>query len=162
MSDQMQECCPKFDPAPWDGTTHDWHDRIFMKETLPTFMYMPLPFTISRMMNRMWKKMKAADAVPEKKDWIWLAYAPSPWKSEHYIYVTKEVNSAENVHISGKFITNVFDGPYKDTPKWMKAAFEFVKEKGQKAMKQYVFYTTCPKCAKKYGHNYAVVFSQTA
>lgn len=32
--------------------------------------------------------------------------------------------------------------------------------KGKKAIKYYFYYTTCPKCARKYGHNYIVAFAE--
>jgi hypothetical protein len=25
------ECCPKFDPIPWDGKLFDWNERKFIK-----------------------------------------------------------------------------------------------------------------------------------
>ncbi|MEI8048124.1 MAG: hydrolase [Bacteroidota bacterium] len=35
-----------------------------------------------------------------------------------------------------------------------------VKSKGQNVKKMYMWYTTCPKCAKKYGRNYVAIVSQ--
>jgi hypothetical protein len=37
-----------------------------------------------------------------------------------------------------------------------------VSRKGKTIKKQYFYYTTCPKCAKKHGHNYIVAFAQVA
>jgi len=31
---------------------------------------------------------------------------------------------------------------------------------GKMAEKYYFYFTTCPKCAQKYGHNYIVAFAQ--
>lgn len=87
-------------------------------------------------------------------------FDPSPWKGEHYIHVTKEVPNAENVKISGTFISKVFDGPYNKVPTWLKAMNKFLSERGEKAKKYYFYYTTCPKCAKKYGHNYVVALAE--
>jgi hypothetical protein len=36
----------------------------------------------------------------------------------------------------------------------------YVKAKGKALQKLYFFYTTCPKCAKKYGKNYVVLLAQ--
>lgn len=154
------ECCLKFDPKPWDNKTHKWKDKLFIKETLPQFFHMPLPWMIGKMITRMWKKAQDAKADPDLKDFMWLTYDPSPWKSEHYIYVTKEVPDAENVKISGTFISKVFDGPYNSAPKWIKEMDVFLEKQGKKAKKYYFYFTTCPKCAKKYGHNYVVVFGE--
>jgi hypothetical protein len=89
-----------------------------------------------------------------------LAYDPSPWKSELYINTTKEVPDANNVRISGTFVSKVFDGPFNNIPQYMKGMNEYLDKIGKKPLKYYFYYTTCPKCAKKYGHNYIVIFAQ--
>jgi len=154
------ECCPKFDPIPWDEKTHEWEDKLFIRETLPQLFHMPLPWMIGRMIGRMWKKAQDAGAAPDIEDFLWLAYDPSPWKSEHYIYVTREVPNAINIKISGTFFSKVFDGPYNQVRAWIKKMNIFLAEKGKNAKKYYFYFTTCPKCAKKYGHNYVVAFAE--
>jgi len=44
----------------------------------------------------------------------------SPWKSELYFAVSKQVPEAENVPISGTFLSKVFEDPYSAVPEWMK------------------------------------------
>ena len=154
------ECCPKFDPTGWENKTHKWDNKLFIKDTIHQFMHMPWPPTVGKVMTRMWDLAEKADAAPDLKDFIVLAYDPSPWKSEFYMAVTKEVPETENVKISGTFITKVFDGPYQNVPKWMQQTDKYLEEHDKKALKYYFNYTTCPKCAKKYGHNYVVVFAQ--
>jgi len=154
------ECCPKFDPAPWENKDLVWENKLFIKDSLPQFMHMPLPSMVGKVICRMWDAVKTASAAPEAKDCVMLAYDPSPWKSEFFLSVTKEVPGTENVKLSGRFITRVFDGPYNDVPKWIAVMDKFLADQGKKAEKYYFYYTTCPKCAKKYGHNYVVVFAQ--
>jgi len=108
----------------------------------------------------MWKKAQDAGAAPAMKDFLWLAYDPSPWKSEHYIHVTKEVPNAENVSLTGTFVSKVFDGPYNAVPKWAKEMDEYLAREGNKPKKSYFYFTTCPRCAKRYGHNYVVAFAE--
>jgi hypothetical protein len=74
--------------------------------------------------------------------------------------VTKEVPNAENVKLSGTYITKVFDGPYNAVPKWIKETNHYVTQKGKTVKRYYFYYTTCPKCAKIYGHNYVVAFAE--
>lgn len=112
------------------------------------------------MIQRQWKKAQDAHAAPAIRDILWLAYDPSPWISEHYIHVTKEVPNAENVKLSGRFISKVFDDPYNAVPKWVKEMDEYLIKKGEELKKYYFYFTTCPRCAKKYGHNYVVAFAQ--
>jgi len=157
-----KECCPKFDPSPWDGKTHVWRDRLFIKGSVPEFFHMPFPPMIGRLVGRLWKQAQDAGADPELKDFLMLAYDPSPWKGEIYISVTKEVPNADNVKMSGTYISKVFDGPYNAVPKWIKEMDGFLAKQGRKALKYYIYNTTCPKCAKKYGHNYSVAFAQVA
>jgi hypothetical protein len=89
-----------------------------------------------------------------------LAAESSPWKGELYINVTKEIPDAENVKLSGTYITRVFDGPYNAVPKWINEMNQYVGQKGKTVKKYYFYYTTCPKCAKTYGHNYVVAFAE--
>jgi hypothetical protein len=37
---------------------------------------------------------------------------------------------------------------------------EYVKSRGREVKKLYFYYTTCPKCAKKYGKNYVVLLAE--
>jgi hypothetical protein len=153
-------CCPPFDPSMYDGKTVVWDKKLFVRKDLPTFLHMPLPGTIGSMMTKTWKQIEDAGAKPEDKDFLCLTFDPSPWKSENYLSVTKEIPGAQNTTLSGTFMAKVFDGPYRDVPKWLKEMEKLPLEEGKKIGKQYLCYTTCPKCAKKYGHNYVVVFAE--
>ncbi len=111
-------------------------------------------------MTRMWWKIEEAKANPNLEDFICLAYDPTPWKSEYYMTVSKEIKNAENIKISGIFMTKVFDWPYNQVPKYIKEIEKLAQEKWKKILKHYFYYTTCPKCSKLYGHNYIVAFTQ--
>jgi hypothetical protein len=71
-------CCPKFDKTPWDEKTHLWKDRLFIKDTIPQLFHIPLPWAINRTMARIWKRAELAGAAPDMKDFLMLAYDPSP------------------------------------------------------------------------------------
>jgi len=77
-----------------------------------------------------------------------------------YLAVDKEIVNSENTTLSGKFYSKVYEGPFNDSGKWMKDFGNLTKSKGLTIRKQYMWYTTCPKCAKKYGKNYVVVMGQ--
>ncbi|MGB8358947.1 MAG: hydrolase, partial [Bacteroidales bacterium] len=38
------ECCPPFDPAPWEDKVLDWDKKKFIRESVFTFLYMPVNF----------------------------------------------------------------------------------------------------------------------
>jgi hypothetical protein len=156
---QEMECCPKFDPEPWEGKEVIWQDKLFVRETVPQLFHIPLPGSFGKAVTRMWKKIEAAGARPENRDFLMLTAESSQWKGEIYINVTGEIPGAENVKLSGTYLTKVFDGAYNDVPKWIKEMEKYVSGKGKSVKNYYFYYTTCPKCAKKYGHNYTVVFA---
>lgn len=156
---QKAECCPKFDPEPWEGKEVIWQDKLFIRDTVPQLFHIPLPGSFGKAVTRMWQKIETAGVRPENKDFLMLTSETSQWKGEIYINVTGEIPDAENVKLSGTYLTKVFDGAYNDVPKWIKAMEEYVSEKGKSVKNYYFYYTTCPKCAKKYGHNYTVVFA---
>jgi hypothetical protein len=60
--------------------------------------------------------------------------------------------------LSGDFITRVFEGPYRKVKDWTHEMEIAAKAHGHghEAKRVFMFYTTCPKCAKVYGNNYVV------
>jgi hypothetical protein len=84
----------------------------------------------------------------------------SLWGADVYIAVTRDVPNARLATISGTFLTKVFEGPYRNVPKWIAQMKAFVTSRAKALKKLYCFYTTCPKCAKKYGKNYVVLVAQ--
>ena len=156
---KVTECCPRFDPEPWNEKEFTWKDKLFIRGTMPQFMHIPLPGTFGKTVARIWKKIEDTGAKPDMKDFLMLSAETSPWQGEVFISTTKEVPEYENVKLSGTYFTKVFDGPYNAVPKWIKEMEPFLANKGKTVKKYYFYYTTCPKCAKIYGHNYAVAFA---
>lgn len=74
--------------------------------------------------------------------------------------VSKPVPGAEMAWLSGTFLTKVFDGPFNLVGQWTEAMKAHVKAKGRTLEKVFYAYTTCPNCAKAYGHNYVVLFAK--
>ncbi|OGB62879.1 hypothetical protein A2X44_02205 [candidate division CPR3 bacterium GWF2_35_18] len=158
MKNEIAEtgCCPKFDPTPWDEKTLTWKDKRFIKDKVFTVFYMPVNF--GPVMKRVTEKVEKAQAkMPEM---MCLSDHTNKWNMDLYLAVDKEVPNAENVTISGKFLTKVYDGNFKDTGIWCQDFEKYAKEKKQKIKKWYMWYTTCPKCAKVYGHNYTVIVGE--
>ncbi len=151
-------CCPIPNVKDWDEVEVTWQDKKFIKDTTRNFMHIPL--NMGKVINRMWDKITKAEAAPPTDEWILLSQDPSPWKSYQYAAVTKDVPNAENITLSGKFMTKVFEGEYREAGNWAKEMTEYVKGKGKEAKELYFFFTTCPKCAKHYGKNYAIVFAE--
>lgn len=151
-------CCPEFDVTRYQNKEHMWKNKPFVKAYVNQLFHFPL--NMGKVITETYAKITEAKAEVQAEDFLMLAYDPSPWKSELYLTVMKEVPGLEFATISGAFISKVFDGPYNAVPQWIKEFDEYLGKKNQKALKYYFHYAYCPKCAKKYGHNYVVAFAQ--
>lgn len=158
MNDQNKnsECCPKFDPAAWDEKTFEWQDRAFVKDKVFTIFYIPINF--GGTMKRIVKKLENAGAC--MPDGLCLSEHTSKWNMDLYCAVDKEIPDSEIVKMSGKFLVKVYEGDFKNTGKWCEDFEQYAKGKGVSLNKSYMWYTTCPKCAKKYGKNYVAIVGQ--
>ncbi len=146
-------CCPEFDPALWDEKVHTWENKRFIQDRVFSVFYIPLNF--GSVMKRLDAKIRKAGAtVP---DWLGLSDHTSKWNIDVYLAVDKEVPGARNVTLSGEFLTKVYEGPFKDTGKWCEDFKTFAQSQNKTIEKWFMWYTTCPKCAKKYGKNYVVI-----
>jgi len=158
MNNELEkiECCPKFEPANWDGKEEVWADKRFIKGRVLSFLHIPLNF--GGVCTRL--SAIATSAGKLDRELPWLCDENSLWGSDLYVGVTGEVPGAQNVSLSGKFVFKVFEGAYNKMPVWIKEFETWLKSTGKKSQKIYVWYTTCPKCAKKYGKNYVVMVAR--
>jgi len=157
---EPKECCPKFDPQPWEKITHQWKDKPFLFRTIPQFLHMPLPWMYKKVLKDMWERAQELGIAPDVKDFMIFAYDPSPWKSELYLAVTKETPEPDVVKLTGTYVSMVFDGPYSGVPKYIKKMDEYLSSLKKQSKKYFFYFTTCPTCAKKFGHNYIVALSE--
>jgi len=156
QKNQTVECCPKFNPAPWDNKTFEWKDKKFIKDKVFTLFYMPMNFgAVIKRLNE--KVEKAGASMP---DWLCLSDHTSQWNMDLYLAVDQEIPDAQNTTLSGKYCSKVYEGDFKETGNWCKDFESFVKSKGMNVKKRFMWYTTCPKCAKKYGKNYVVIIGE--
>ena len=152
-------CCPRFDPEPWDEKEFRWENKLFIKERVRCLFHIPLNF--GPVITRCMRKIENADAFTPNPP-LGLSDHTSPWNMDLYIEVPKEVPDAENVTLSGIYLSKVFEGPYKNTRIWCRKMQEWVNAQGKEIKKHLMYYTTCPKCAKHYGKNYVVYFAQVS
>jgi hypothetical protein len=155
-NEKTDECCPRFDPKPWDETMLTWEGRRFVKDRVTSFLHIPLNY--GSVMTRTLAALEAADATPANR--IIITDENSLWGADVYVEATKDVPGAAMATISGTFLSKVFEGPFSKTRTWIEEMKAFVQGKGKGPQKMYFFYTTCPKCAKKYGKNYVAILAQ--
>lgn len=149
-------CCPKFEPAPWDGKVFEWKNKKFIKDSIFTLFYMPVNF------GSVMKKLDKITAHKNAKvpDNMALSDHISKWKMDIYLAVDKKIQGAQNTTMSGTFVSKVYEGSFGETGKWHKNFKTWCIAQGHKMVKIYIWYTTCPKCAKKYGKNYVVFLAE--
>lgn len=149
-------CCPRFNPEPWQEKEVTFNDKLFVKDHVTSFLHIPLNF--GRVMIRSMNKIQKVNALAQEP--IVLSDEKSLWGSDVYIAVTKDVPEAEMAKISGTFLCKVYEGPYQDVRKWIEDMKVYVTSKSKQMKMIYLYYTTCPKCAKVYGKNYVVILAQ--
>jgi hypothetical protein len=150
------ECCPRFESGPWDDKVITWENKLFLKDRVRSFLHIPLNF--GGVMRRSMATIEAAGAAPD--DMIVLSDENSLWGADVYVAISKDIPGARTATLSGMFLTRVFEGPYKNIRYWIEEMTSFVKARGKSLQKLFFYYTTCPKCAKKYGRNYVVLLAQ--
>lgn len=156
-----KECCPKFEPQRWDEKTFNWENKHFIKESIPTIFHMPFPKAIGKKVTKMMGLAEESDSLSDDKlDDLLLFNDPTAFKSDMYLSVSENVPYAHNVELSGTFISKVYDGAYHKVPKFMKQMNEYLRAQDEKADDYYIHYAYCPKCSKKFGHNYMVLFAE--
>jgi hypothetical protein len=157
MSDNETGCCPRFHPENWDGLRLHFNNKLFVRATTHAVFHMPVD--MGRVFRRVQEHLEAAGAFDEG-DFMVLSRDMGAWTSEHFFAAAREVPGEDMVHMSGTFVTKVFDGPYHEAKHWHEEMKRLAAANGNREADIYFFYTTCPNCAKHYGHNYVVGFAE--
>ena len=152
----QQECCPRFEPEPWDGKQFQWDKKRFIKAKVFTFLYMPVNF--GGVMRKL--ALTVENAGANMSGSLCLSDHTSKWNMDVLLEVDREIPGADNTVLSGEFMSKVYEGNFKDTGIWCNDFEQFVTKNGCKIIKLYMWYTTCPKCAKKYGENYVTIIAE--
>ena len=153
---QETGCCAKLDVAYWDGRELEWNDKPFMRDHIREFLHIPLNY--GSVISRDHAAIENAEAYPENP--LWLTDEVSPWGADIYLAVDRDVPDVDMERISGRFLTKVFEGPYRNISSWVREMEAFVESKGEVLERLYFYYATCPKCAKHFGANNVVLFAK--
>jgi hypothetical protein len=156
-SDNPTGCCPRFKPEGWDRQELHFENKLFARATTRNLFHVPMD--MGSVFAKAEKAIETAHAQGDGQ-FIVLSRDLSAWTGEHLFSVEREVPGLEMVRLSGDYRTRVFEGPYKNAPKWEGQVESDLAAQGAKAARTYLFYTTCPKCAKAYGKNYVVAVTE--
>lgn len=149
-------CCPKINPNDWNDKIFQWQNKPFIKAKVRTFFYIPIGF--GNTIRKLDKKLQANSL--NFSEGVCLSDHTSKWNMDIYVTIDKEFKDDSISYFNGNFYCKMYEGDFKDTGKWCSDYDKTLKEKGLKNKKIFMWYTTCPKCAKKYGKNYVGIFSE--
>ena len=153
-------CCAVPNIQDWDNKEVSFKNKKFIRMHTRSFLFVPL--NMSKVMAAIQQTAAQAEAEMPPREVMILSRDLSPWKAEQLYAVSKSVPGADNVELNGSYVTKVFEGPYQNAKEWYQSLEELAKGKGKVVNKTYLFYTTCPKCAKHYGKNYTIGFAEVA
>jgi hypothetical protein len=161
MKETAEICCPLFHAERWDGKDEVWDAKRFIRAKMPVIFHIPIFPLIGKAITKLMKQGEDAKMMPSDKEEALVMFTdPSPFRSEILLSVSGDVPGADNVALSGRFLSKVYDGEYKDVPKFMKSMDAYLEGKGAKAKRYFVHYAYCPGCAKKYGNNSMILFAE--
>jgi hypothetical protein len=149
-------CCHPFNPAPWDEKEIKLENEKFITDRVRCVFFIPINF--GSKMKKIIKLLEENEAIPE--DFMLLSNNCSLWGMDVHVKSKKDIPGAKMTTISGTFLSKVFEGSYSNTGTWMAEMKKYVVSKGKEIKDLYTSYTTCPKCAKKYGKNYVVLLAK--
>lgn len=152
LTDNPTGCCPRFQPARWDHQQLHFENKPFVRASTIGLFHVPL--NMGSVFTRTWDAIREAHA--DDGGFLVLSHDDSSWHAEHLFAVSRPVPGAEMAYLSGDFLTRAFEGPYAHARVWAEEMAQYVEQKGRQLETLYFFYTTCPRCAKQYGHNYVV------
>jgi len=155
-TDNETGCCPRFHPEAWDNQDLHFDNKPFVRASTVSLFHIPL--NMGSVYARTQKAIEQAHA--EGGGFLVLSHDQSAWHAEHLFAVAQDVPDADMVHLTGDFLTKVFEGAYSDAPKWCEAMDALATSRGKRVDTLYYFYTTCPTCAKHYGANYVVAVAK--
>jgi hypothetical protein len=149
-------CCPRFVPEPFDEQELHWQGKRFLEDRVRCLFYVPWRFGAA--MKRNLEKIDKADARTPDPPLI-LSESTSPWSMNLFLEVGKEVPGLATVNLDGNYLSKVFEGPYREAGQWHREMESWVESRGRKIARTFMYYTTCPRCAKHYGENYVVILA---
>ncbi|HEY6880978.1 MAG TPA: hydrolase [Polyangiales bacterium] len=150
-------CCPRFDPTLWDEKELHWDHKPFVRDHVRALFHVPLG--LKELFAREEQRIAANHAGAAQP--IVLSDDSSLFGADYYFAVSKEIPGASMTDLSGHYLTKVFEGPYRNVPRWIEAMHDYAREHHKQIDHLYFWYTTCPKCAQAYGKNYVVLFAKT-
>lgn len=140
-------CCPILKAEDWDKKEITWESKLFLKTPFKSFFHIPLGF--GKIITKAMTQLAEADAMPDLP--MMLTCDESLFGGTLLIAAEKPIPGWETETLSGTFASRLFEGKYSQTGQWIREMQKYMKQQDKTTEKLYMFYGTCPKCAKVYG-----------
>lgn len=149
-------CCPRLKPEDFDRKVFGWKDKPFYKAKYLSFFRMPLTYgsAVKNAMAELKSRNLAADPM------LMLSGEESMFYSSLLVEMSRDDSTVPVRKLSGRFLSMLFEGSYRNTSRWVKETVEYCKSQGHETTELYFFYATCPKCARHYGKAQTVIFAK--
>ena len=85
------ECCPQFDPTPWNETKFTWEGKRFVRDRVSSFLNIPLNF--GSVMKRNIKAFVSAKGKNMKKMYFFYTTCPKCAKiyGQNYVAILAQI-----------------------------------------------------------------------
>lgn len=154
---KKDECCPRLEKKEWDKKVHVWKNNVFFyKKHYPAAFYMPIGFGKAVMQSINLLQGKGQFATPP----LMVCRNETMWGGDIYVKVKKADPKLPTEKISGKFVSMLFEGDYKNVGTWRKQLEDYCKSKNYAVKEIISHYATCPRCAKEHGGTQTVLFAR--
>ena len=147
MTENPTNCCPRFKAEAWDNQTLHFENKHFVRVKTKSLMHIPV--NMGFVFSKTYKAMQDADAVDLDQTLV-MSRDLSPWSAEHLFAASAPVPGQKMISLSGDYKTRVFDAGYRDSHKLSEEFEDDLELHGLDVEEQYVFFTTCPKCATSF------------
>ena len=111
-----KQCCPPFDPAPWEDRELVWENKLFVQDRVICFFNIPLNFGKIITKNMLLMDQKGAF----DNEYLCLFEHNGPFAGTLHIAAGKEAEGLKYAHLSGTYFSKVFEGPYSKIGQWVK------------------------------------------
>ena len=105
-TDNPTGCCPRFHPEAWENQELTFDEKPFVRASTVSAFHVPL--NMGSVFTKTWEAIRRHHA--EGKEFLVLSHDDSAWHSEHLFAVDHDVPGAVMAHLSGTFLTKVFEG----------------------------------------------------
>lgn len=148
--------CPRLVREEWDMVEHQWDKKPFY--ALPYRSFFGLPTNLGRQTRAAVDLLYRRGLLAEVP--INFAVNEQTFGGTLLIAINRNVKDLETRAMSGKFMSFFFAGKYTERAHWIRHVYRYGRANHLNFHELYIWYATCPVCAKKQGYAQVVIFGK--